>query len=52
MIILIKLQSEIPITLNEACVTLFIGQVNFSPKKWLMSIGLGKATNSVREIRS
>ena len=25
------------------------GQVNLSPKKWLMSTGLGKPTNSQRE---
>ena len=45
-IILIKLKKEVPITLEEACVTMSMGQANFSPERWLSSIGLGKTTNS------
>ena len=45
-IILIKVHIEVPITLEEAYVTLSMGQVAFSPKKRLISTGLGMETNS------
>ena len=39
--ILVNLKSDKLIMLEEACITLSMGQVNFSPKKWLKSTGLG-----------
>ena len=45
-IILIKVQIKVPITLEQACVTLSMGQVDFSLEKWLISTSLGKTTKS------
>ena len=44
--ILVNLQNGGLIMLEKAYITLSMGQISFSPKNWLISIGSGKSSKS------